>query len=603
MLKEIKKMLTFNLKTLFIFEFIYKLSSIFLFVPLFWKIFNSIMNVRRYRYLTLENIGSFLFHPLTLLLLLFLVLLLVVYSIFDIFTVLVIFDASKNEQKISIREALVLAFPKSLKVFSIKNFSFAVFVFFFLFFFNLGLTTSFLTSVEVPEFIMDFIYSQWIYKILFIFMLFIILFYVLRNIYVPHYFLLEEENLKQASVKSHILSKPHATFDFLCLIFTEVFLFLSYLVILYVLIFVLYWIHSFFENVFVESIFLTGISFLILIVFSFYFFISMPFCMAVLSVLFYRHKEELQEIRKPLVFSSKNREEPILRRWHFFKLIGGLFLFVSGTFFTYEAIQGKYDFTEVYLKKIEVTAHRGASKECPENTMSAFKKAYLEGADVIELDVRLTKDKEIVVVHDASLKRILGITKNVNQVEFDEIKEQTVLQSENIEDNKIPKLKDVLNWAVEHHVRLNIELKANKEYEELVHKVISLVKEKDYFSNIVLASSNYEILKLIKQYDKNITTVFVTSLLYGNIEDLKETDIFSVSEVNVTKSLVSQVHEAGKQIYVWTVNGQENMNKMKELEVDNLITDDVLLGKKVLEIPSKKNLLTDYIKLVESLIK
>lgn len=178
MIKEIKKIITFNMKTLITFEGIYKLSSIFIFVPLFWKLFDFIMKVRGYRYLTIENIGSFLFNPLTILMLLILVLLIVVYSIFDIHTVLVIFDASKNNQKISIREALALAIPKSLKVFHFKNFSFTFIVTFFIFFLNLGLTTSFLSSFSIPEFILNYIHSKLYIQVFFILFLFVMLFFV-----------------------------------------------------------------------------------------------------------------------------------------------------------------------------------------------------------------------------------------------------------------------------------------------------------------------------------------------------------------------------------------------------------------------------------------
>lgn len=588
MIKEIKKIITFNMKTLITFEGIYKLSSIFIFVPLFWKLFDFIMKVRGYRYLTIENIGSFLFNPLTILMLLILVLLIVVYSIFDIHTVLVIFDASKNNQKISIREALALAIPKSLKVFHFKNFSFTFIVTFFIFFLNLGLTTSFLSSFSIPEFILNYIHSKLYIQVFFILFLFVMLFFVLRNLYTYHYYLLDESSLKISKQKSQNLSKNTIVKDFLTLTFTELVLFISYVVFISIGIFIIYFIHSFFENVLIESILITITGLFILIVFSFYYLISMPLCLAVISSLFYQHKEEKNEKVHHFKLSSKKSKIP-LKKWKIFKISLIVFILFSGSLFTHEALEGKYDFALYEEKPILVTAHRGASKDFKENTMEAFLEAKRLEADWIELDLRCTKDKQVVVLHDASLKRTYGINKKISEVDYEEV-------------SSIPLFKDVLLWAKANHVKLNVEFKASGDFDFLVYEVLRELKKEDYFFNVVLASSNYEVLKMIKAYDEHIKTVYVTSLLYGDLESLNEADIFSVSEANVTKNLISQIHEQGKELYVWTVNTSETIQKMKELGVDNVITDDVALAKKMLDVPKKKNVLTDYIKLIESLI-
>ncbi len=265
-----------------------------------------------------------------------------------------------------------------------------------------------------------------------------------------------------------------------------------------------------------------------------------------------------------------------------------LILVGSGSIFTYELLNGNYDFV-TFEKKILVTAHRGASKDFKENTMEAFLEAKRLEADWIELDLRCTKDKQVVVLHDASLKRTYGINKKIAEVKYEEVP-------------NLPLFKDVLHWAKENQVKLNVEFKASGDFDYLVYEVLRELRVEDYFFNVVLASSNYEVLKMIKAYDEHIKTVYVSSFLYGNLESLKEADVFSVSETNLTKNLIEQVHEQGKEIYVWTVNNSENIQKMKEMGVDNVITDDVELAKKILAVPKKKNVLTDSIKFIESFI-
>ena len=84
--------------------------------------------------------------------------------------------------------------------------------------------------------------------------------------------------------------------------------------------------------------------------------------------------------------------------------------------FAYQVITGNANFNIEYVRKMDITAHRGASVKYPENTMAAFVGAKNLGADWIELDVQQTKDKKIVVSHDTNLKRVTGVDKEINDM-------------------------------------------------------------------------------------------------------------------------------------------------------------------------------------------
>lgn len=585
MFKEIKKMLFRNFKTLVTFEVFYKLSSLFLFTPLFLKFFNFIMKLRGYEYLTYENLKLFLMHPISFLMLVLLVLFIFVISIFDIHTLLIIFEASKKNQKITVWEALRLAIPKSFALFKFKNLPFSILVFFLILFLNMGLATSFISSISIPEFVLHFIRSHLILKFLFVTGSLLLLFFLFKYLYVIHYYLFESCDFKKAKEKSSCL---YSNRDFLYLSLLELFIFITYLLFVYVGILVIYFIHSFFTSLLVESVLITVVTLFILFIFSFYYIFSMPLGLSFLSFLFYQHKKEKKEPLYSLEIKSKEERGSHKKRRFLIPFFMSLILVGSGSIFTYELLNGNYDFV-TFEKKILVTAHRGASKDFKENTMEAFLEAKRLEADWIELDLRCTKDKQVVVLHDASLKRTYGINKKIAEVKYEEVP-------------NLPLFKDVLHWAKENQVKLNVEFKASGDFDYLVYEVLRELRVEDYFFNVVLASSNYEVLKMIKAYDEHIKTVYVSSFLYGNLESLKEADVFSVSETNLTKNLIEQVHEQGKEIYVWTVNNSETIQKMKEMGVDNVITDDVELAKKILAVPKKKNVLTDSIKFIESFI-
>ncbi len=93
--------------------------------------------------------------------------------------------------------------------------------------------------------------------------------------------------------------------------------------------------------------------------------------------------------------------------------------------------------------------------------------------------------------------------------------------------------------------------------------------------------------------------MLVMSLAYGNITSLEAADHFSIEATSITSDLVSRVHREGKELYAWTVNTQESIRKMIELNVDNIITDNISLAKKTIYEGKNSDLINKYIKLLE----
>ncbi len=121
--------------------------------------------------------------------------------------------------------------------------------------------------------------------------------------------------------------------------------------------------------------------------------------------------------------------------------------------------------------------------------------------------------------------------------------------------------------------------------------------------NCVITSQVYEVLENVKNYDETIETVYVMSLAYGNILSLDKADHFSIEESNVTKELLDQIHKEGKKLYVWTVNSEENIDKMIDYNVDNIITDNIELTKDKIYRSKTSNLIKEYVKRVEKIFK
>ena len=85
-------------------------------------------------------------------------------------------------------------------------------------------------------------------------------------------------------------------------------------------------------------------------------------------------------------------------------------------------------------------------------------------------------------------------------------------------------------------------------------------------------------MEKLKEYAPELTTVYVVSVAYGNLDQLQAADHFSVAYPYISRDMVSRLHRAGKQVYAWTVDRADIMQRMIDLGVDNIITNDVALG-------------------------
>ena len=106
-------------------------------------------------------------------------------------------------------------------------------------------------------------------------------------------------------------------------------------------------------------------------------------------------------------------------------------------------------------------------------------------------------------------------------------------------------------------------------------------------------------MKRIKACDENITTVYVTSLAYGNVDYLSAADHFSIQSTSITPRLVSRIHKQGRQIYAWTVNNKNSINRMIDQNVDNIITDNIELARQCVKESRYSPLINDLVQTLE----
>ena len=310
--------------------------------------------------------------------------------------------------------------------------------------------------------------------------------------------------------------------------------------------------------------------------------ISAPASYIAITSMFFRYKKELGRVWRVSDNTKKVIDNPIvIKLWG--KLCTIFATVVAGVMICVYIFMGvaKNPFAKVELLKVpDISAHRGSSINAPENTMSAFKQALYDLADYVELDVHLTSDNVVVVMHDSSLKRTTGLNKNIWQVSYSRIKELDAGSwlSQTYEGEPVPTLEEVIK-EIGPFAKLNIEIKYNKKESDITKYVVDIIERNDFVDRCVVTSSDYTVLHEVKELNQDIQTGYVLSAAYGAYYSIGYVDVISINYSFVNKALVDAVHRYGKEIYVWTVNSPSIVKSLANMGVDNIITDDPVMAR------------------------
>lgn len=229
-------------------------------------------------------------------------------------------------------------------------------------------------------------------------------------------------------------------------------------------------------------------------------------------------------------------------------------------------------------------AHRGLhTKDIPENSLSAFENA-LKNNYAIELDVQFTKDKEVVVFHDENLKRITNDTRNIEDVNYDELKNLRLGNTNEI----IPTLEEVLE-LVDSKVAILIEIKDCKDYIELSEKTYEILK--GYEGNYAIQSFNPFILEWYKNNASEVVRDQLSGTFTEGSESLNSFEKFALKNMllnfkskpnyigydleGIPKSKLESLRKKGVPIIVWTVKNKEDMEKAYKYS-DNITFENFL---------------------------
>ena len=227
-------------------------------------------------------------------------------------------------------------------------------------------------------------------------------------------------------------------------------------------------------------------------------------------------------------------------------------------------------------KNIKTIAHRGYVAKGVENSIEALEGAAEVGADYVEFDIILTKDNKFVVMHDYNLKRLVGLNKRVQDMNFDEVVGLTIKQGDYT--SKIPSLEEFVNKAKELNMNLVIELKPHgaepNNYIDIFIEEIKRLKLENY----KFMSLNSKVIEELETKAPNLETGYVIPLQFGNFHH-SNVDFFVIEDFSYRDRLVEQAKKENKQVFVWTINDPALITKYLQSPADAIITDEPELVK------------------------
>ena len=229
-----------------------------------------------------------------------------------------------------------------------------------------------------------------------------------------------------------------------------------------------------------------------------------------------------------------------------------------------------------YCMHTKIIAHRGASADAPENTMPAFELALKQGAQMLEFDVRPTRDGQIVVFHDDTTERWNGTPQQVQQLTLAE------LQQIDLGDAQAPTLNELFNWAASTNLELNVEIKSPG----IEAEVVKLVRQFGLAKRVIVSSFASESLRRMRQIAPDIARgVLMGSDTLAPHVRVREAFPIPTLRQHVARAwhpawqlplldrLVRRVKRAGFAVHVWTVDDPLIMERLLVLGVDGIITN------------------------------
>lgn len=594
LLNDIRITIKNNFKSIILYELVYRIVFIVLYSKLIKLLMDKLLEISGYSYLTLKNLKVIFSIPFTYPILLSILLAAILFSGFEMSVLYSGFRASASGESIGIGQLIYRGIRrtgrmlrlKNLPIFAAQGVTFYVFEGFILF----RLIDSSKRASNIRNVVTD------IKALLFLLIIMAAVISILVFIYLFSgcFAMLDNSDRKKALKKGKLFWKGKLTKlipTYICGTFLYI---IAYCIVFAVLMIVISVLVVIFAKDNLEMALIVVISEYIELILLYFFSIIAIVLNCGITVGAYYHfdKERKEKISESILYDEKS--------WIKRTLMITLLVILVGTIYNIVDVVRNGNLTsESTFGKMQITSHRGYSDEAPENTIPSLELAIESLADYAEIDIRQTKDKEIVLMHDSNVYRTTGVNNYVTYMTYEQIYklDAGARFKRKYAGTHVPTLREVMELC-KGKIKLNIEVKRSKNDVNFIEQLYELIEEMNMEEQCIFSSTDYNYLKQIKGCSQKLRTGYIIPAAYGNYFDDDNIDFFSVNSAFLNLSSVNKAHSYGKGIHAWTINSQIELNRMKRIGIDSVITDKPIYAREVLYGDKMTQSLLSYLKML-----
>ena len=567
-------------RQVWIFEFAYKLVAFAVIFPIVLLTINSLMKIAGISYLTNEYIQRVITHPIVIIAIFIAICAFVFYCTYEMTYLSVCFETKRTSCNASIVDIFYNSYKVFRRVFKPKHIGLSIFYFISILASNVTVLFNILYSETNTNLIKMYVLrNHWYIKAAVILVFVIMYAVVIPGIYAMNICMMEGLGFREAYKKSARMVKKHPVGTISALVVYNLFI-LAIIGITYVLIsvFLVAGVKLLNMAYLGNAIFLSALRTERFIIKCILVCVAIPLSFSAITHMYYRYTD-IDDITFEFI---DIQEGPARRRRIAYAVIMAAALVADACYLLISFNNNPFENVAIF-HETKVMAHRGASTEAPENTMAAFQKAIDDMADYIELDVQLTNNGEVIVMHDSNAYRTTGVDANIVNMTYKEVKTLDAgswFSDEYVGEN-VPSLKEVLELT-QGKIKLNIELKPVDNGTALAKNTVRLIEKYNMVNDCVITSFSESALKAVKTYNQEIKVGYILLAAYGDFYDMKNVDFFSVNAAFLSKRTIDAIHNSGKQVYAWTVNNKEAIKNLTNKGVDGIITDNPVLARETI---------------------
>ncbi len=567
-------------RQVWIFEFAYKLVAFAVIFPIVLLAINSLMKIAGISYLTNEYIQRVITHPIVIIAIFIAICAFVFYCTYEMTYLSVCFETKRTSCNASIVDIFYNSYKVFRRVFKPKHIGLSIFYFISILASNVTVLFNILYSETNTNLIKMYVLrNHWYIKAAVILVFVIMYAVVIPGIYAMNICMMEGLGFREAYKKSARMVKKHPVGTISALVVYNLFI-LAIIGITYVLIsvFLVAGVKLLNMAYLGNAIFLSALRTERFIIKCILVCVAIPLSFSAITHMYYRYTD-IDDITFEFI---DIQEGPARRRRIAYAVIMAAALVADACYLLISFNNNPFENVAIF-HETKVMAHRGASTEAPENTMAAFQKAIDDMADYIELDVQLTNNGEVIVMHDSNAYRTTGVDANIVNMTYKEVKTLDAgswFSDEYVGEN-VPSLKEVLELT-QGKIKLNIELKPTDNGIALAKNTVRLIEKYNMVNDCVITSFSESALKAVKTYNQEIKVGYILSAAYGDFYDMKNVDFFSVNAAFLSKRTIDAIHNSGKRVYAWTVNNKESIKNLTNKGVDGIITDNPVLARETI---------------------